>query len=162
MRKKTIARYAIVIGLLTLAYTIFWLTTSGKTQELFERYAVAVCTVLGIIMGGFISVAFIAAQKTRLNFACFVLCLAIAMLFGLSIAPNSLGVLWYHAPTGLNRPRNEYALFVIPAWLRVWMFLIFTAAMAGVIVEFYKANWIGPLWRSKRKRKQEVPESWQG
>lgn len=159
--RRMIRTYGAISVVGAASYAAFWTYADTLKEARFERNAVATCTVLGVVMGGFIGLAFIRAQKTRLNFAFFLLFLCITGLFALTIAPNSLGIILNGAPIETNRPPNPYALFVIPSWLRVGLFVVFNFAMLGGIVEFYKANWSGKPWHATRRHRQ-LTETWNG
>lgn len=128
-------------------YAVIWrvLTPLGRAE--FERYAVAICMVIAAAMYMFIVVSFWWARKNALNAAFAAKHLLWGLFVILFALPNAIGVIWNRAPYALNRPKNHYALFDIPASIRTALWIGIALSSMGVIYEFFQANWDGPIWR---------------
>ena len=132
-------RLVLINALPLAALAVVWVLLTPHSRLVFERWSVAItATVLTVAYIGF-AAAFFLARKTRLNAAAAHNKFDLFLFFGLLSLPVLWGLVWHDAPFRAN----PYALWVVPPFVRCWLFWRVSISSVGQAYEFWRANW-GP------------------
>lgn len=150
-----IQRYALVLLVVHVAYAAAWLSLSNHSEQAFERWSVVCAATVMTLAYGIFSGAYYWANKTRLNTAIAANKLFLCLFFGLLTLPVLWGIA-LHAPYDLHA-RNPYALFVVPPWIRCYLYWGVSLTSIAAVYEFWRRNW-GPGSRFDPDPPAEPPD----
>lgn len=140
-RSRLIRRSLLIVVALHIIYAALWIVMDGRQRLVFERYAVLSMELIACLFYGVLIIAFYEARKTRLNVALAVQKFFWWLLITFLALPTALGLVTRDAP--YRTVSNPYALWIVPAWLRTYIWIGLAVSLIGVLYEFWATNW-GP------------------
>lgn len=147
-------RFLVESAVLHAGFFALWFVTPPPQRGAFERWSVLVAMVVAGLYYGGMSVAFVWARKSELNFAFAIQKLYWFALVAVLALPVQIGLITRHAPF---RP-NPYAIWDVPGLLRTYVWVFMSLSTMAVGRAFFRANGLRPLdpyrdlWRWARHR----------